>query len=88
LEKFSGQISSSIPNLVTIFLAIFVALSISFEAQVVILSFPKNISSATLHQNKVAISSKYLAFETKRVSLSGRNQVTQRAQPLEIILTL
>jgi hypothetical protein len=50
LEKFSAPISSSIPNLVTISRAILVALSISLEAQVVIFSFQKNTSSATLHQ--------------------------------------
>jgi hypothetical protein len=48
--KFSAQISSNIQNLVTIFLAILVALSISLLAQVVIFSFQKNISSAALHQ--------------------------------------
>jgi subtilase family serine protease len=68
--------------------AIFVALSISFEAQVVINSFQKKISSATLPQYKVESSSKYLAFETRSLSLSGKNQVTHKAHHLEIIETL
>jgi len=38
-SKFSAQISGYIPYLVTIFLAMLVALSISLLAQVVILSF-------------------------------------------------
>jgi len=46
--KFSAQISSNIQNLVTMDLAILVALSISLLAQVVIFSFQKNISSAAL----------------------------------------
>jgi len=86
--KFSAQISSNIQNLVTICLAIFVALSISLLAQVVILSFQKNISSAALHPYNVANSSRYLAFEVNRLSLSGRNQVTHNAHHLEIILIL
>jgi hypothetical protein len=88
LAKFSAQISSSIQNLVTIDLAIFVALSISFEAHVVILSFQKKTSSATLQPYKVASSSRYLAFDTRRVSLSGKNHVTHKAHHLEIIETL
>jgi hypothetical protein len=54
----------------------------------VIFSFQKNTSSATLHQYKVASSSKYFAFETKSLSLSGKNQVTHKAHHLEIIETL
>jgi len=46
--KFSAHISSNIQNLVIICLAIFVALSISLLAPVVIFSFQKNISSAAL----------------------------------------
>jgi hypothetical protein len=46
--KFSAHISSNIQNLVTICLAILVALSISLLAQVVIFSFQKNTSSAAL----------------------------------------
>jgi hypothetical protein len=86
--KFSAQISSNIQNLITICLAIEVALSISLLAQVVILSFPKNISSAALHQYKVANSSKYFDFEVSKLSLSGKNQVTHKAHHLETILTL
>jgi hypothetical protein len=70
------------------FLAIFVALSISLLAHVVIFSFQKNISSAALQPYSVANSSKYFDFLVKRVSLSGKNQVTHNAQPLETIDTL
>jgi hypothetical protein len=70
------------------FLAISVALSISLDAHVVILAFQKNTSSAALQPNRVASSSKYFAFVTSNTSLSGKNQVTHRAQPLDIILTL
>jgi len=42
---------------------IFVALSRSFEAHVVISSFPKNTSSAALHHNKDIVSSIILFFE-------------------------
>jgi hypothetical protein len=57
-------------------------------APVVIFSFQKNTSSAALHQYKVVNSSKYLSFGTSSESLSGKNQVTHKAQPLEIIETL
>jgi hypothetical protein len=57
----------------------------SLLAQVVIFSFQKNISSATLHQYKVDNSSKYLSLGTSKLSLSGKNQVTQSAHHLEII---
>jgi hypothetical protein len=83
--KFSAHISSNIQNLVTICLAIFVALSISLLAQVVILSFQKKISSAALHQYSVANSSKYLALDVNRLSLSGRNHVTHSAHHLDTI---
>gem|GEM_PF-3231198 len=46
--KFSAPMSSNIQNLVTICLAMLVALSMSLLAPVVIFSFPKNISSAAL----------------------------------------
>jgi hypothetical protein len=65
-----------------------VAFSISLLAQVVILSFPKNISSAALQPYKVANSSKYLSFGISKLSLSGKNQVTQSAHHLDIIETL
>jgi hypothetical protein len=48
----------------------------------------KNTSSAALHQYKVANSSKYLSFGISKESLSGKNQVTHKAPPLEIIETL
>jgi hypothetical protein len=57
----------------------------SLLAQVVIFSLPKNTSSAALHQYRVDSSSKYLSFGTSKESLSGKNQVTHNAQPLEII---
>jgi hypothetical protein len=69
-------------------LAIFVALYMSLLAQVVIFSFPKNISSAALHQYRVVNSSKNLDFLVNKTSLSGKNQVTHKAHHLDIILTL
>jgi hypothetical protein len=65
-----------------------VAFSISFDAQVVIFSLPKNISSAALPPNKVASSSKNLDFDVKTSSLSGKNQVTHKAHHLGVILIL
>gem|GEM_PF-1191532 len=62
----------------------------SLDAQVVIFSFPKNISSETLHPYSVAISSRYFALETNILSFSGRNHVTHKAQPrdkIEILCT-
>jgi iron uptake system EfeUOB component EfeO/EfeM len=54
----------------------------------VIKSFQKNISSAALPPNKVASSSRNLAFEVKTSSLSGKNQVTHKAHHLGVILIL
>jgi hypothetical protein len=62
-----------------------VALSISFDAHVVIFSLPKNISSATRQPYKVAISSIYFAFDINTLSFSGKNHVTHKAAPLDKI---
>jgi len=65
---------------------IFVALSKSFEAHVVIFSFPKNTSSATLPQSSEIVSSSIFFFEYKYLSSSGIFRVAHNACHLRTIL--
>jgi hypothetical protein len=62
-----------------------VAFSKSLDAHVVILSLPKNISSAALHHNKELTSSKNLDLEYKYLSSFGNIQVTHNACHLRTI---
>ena len=62
-----------------------VALSKSFEAPVVISSFPKNTSSAALHPSKVTASSRNFAFDWRYLSSSGIIHVTHSACPRDTI---
>jgi hypothetical protein len=59
-----------------------VTFSKSFEAQVVMFSLPKKISSAALHHNNETSSSRNFALEYKYVSSLGIIHVTPRAIPL------
>jgi len=81
-----GHISSSIPNFITMSDIIFVALSKSFEAHVVISSFQKKTSSAALHQSNDIVSSMILFFEYKYLSSSGIFRVAHSACHLRTIV--
>jgi hypothetical protein len=87
LSKYNiVHISLSIPYFIIISDIILVALSKSFEAQVVMFSFPKNISSATLQPNRDIVSSRIFFFEYKYLSSSGIFRVAPKASPLRTIV--
>ena len=86
--NFKGPSTSERPHLVTIFVAMFVATSISLEAPVVMPFGPLIISSAILPPYKAHILDKRYSLLCIYVSSSGRNIVTPKALPLGIIVTL